>query len=1011
MARAKITKKEIKPKKAKKTNNEKPKKTRKSKSKKETEIIENNKILFTINIKNNISKNESTNASTNISKNASTNASTNILINKINRNSLNEFERTVYDHIKLPEGKYVYYDEYLENDLKKYYKNPIGLYDPYGNNINPLTNEPYRNFYIDQIKEYQGGPLIGEKFPETYMNWAYIWSNLPIYNYATKIIDSIRNNTITFIKAGTGVGKSFLGGRICCQAFNYQKKVLMTLPKKFLARKTAEDTAKTADVILGEEVGYYFKGEYMIDKNNKESKIIFTTVGSLIRKLTGDDPYLNDYSAIIVDEAHERSVQTDELILFLKKALEIRKDLKIIFISATLNIEQFKNYYSGYTSNVIDMGEGTVFPIEEYWENEKPKDWQLLAGQKVISIIKNKEPGDILVFVKSLSDSGKIRQYIEQELKKINTQNNPFMIGLNAGVKGIDEKYVIDEFLYRSHPNSNPEKPYTRKVVFATNVAESSVTVTGIIYVIDSGLALEDLFEPYKNANALLEKYVSKSAIKQRKGRVGRTKPGVCYHLYTKKDYDNFIEYPIPAIEKSDLTMDILDIMKISYIKNFGDIKNLLNTMMSPPKEIFIENARKNLYSMQAITSNDDNATMTPLGEAITKFSGISIQMVRAIIASYYYHCKYQVIPIIVILESIKNRIENIYGNFRPKVKMNKNSVEYKRLEKEYIKKQHQFDSKYGDILTIYNIYTKFREFMNLPKEYINENKNKNKKNNNIILEGGNIGNNENNNNTNTNINLIKYTKKTYKDALTWCIENGINSKVFVKKDKNWDKVGNESRKIDRTLMSIVQPPHLRKQHYQIYKNNGGISTKNQIENEIIVEKQNNGIEKETDDIETNKINKKNNYIQYGGYQNKPFEINFFPNIKKSFNIENNILASFAHGLYINIAKKISNDKYKTCYPITHTLCRPDQKSSISLSPKPSFLFYNELVMLREDQKELKMNVVNKFPTDVLTIIKDTYKTYIPDCYKKNNNFNTKKQQHKQFQQKKQYQHKKHKRY
>ena len=137
--------------------------------------------------------------------------------------------------------------------------------------------------------------------------------------------------------------------------------------------------------------------------------------------------------------------------------------------------------------------------------------------------------------------------------------------------------YATDEFKYHSHPDQNPDKPYTRKIVFATNVAESSVTIKGAVFVIDCGLALEDLYNPTKNANALLEKFVSKSAVKQRRGRVGRTMDGTCYHLYSEKELESFIDYPLPSILKSNLTMDILDIMKIEYIKNFGDVKKLLN--------------------------------------------------------------------------------------------------------------------------------------------------------------------------------------------------------------------------------------------------------------------------------------------------------------------------------------------------------------------------------------------------------------------------------------------------
>lgn len=964
----------------------------------------------------------------------------NINLKPIIRNNLNNFDKTVYDVIKLPGGEYEYYDKYLPDNLKKYFMKPIGLYDPYGNNINPFTGKPYQNIYKEaELKEYQGGPLSGQKFNQTYINWAYIWSPLRLNEKTTEIIDSIRNNTVTIIKAGTGVGKSFLGGRIVSQAFNYQKKVIMTLPKKLLARKTAIDTAITADVAVGEEVGYYFKGEYMLDKNNKETKLIFTTTGSLIRKLTGDDPYLNEYSAIIIDEAHERSVQTDQLILFVKKALEKRPDLKVIFISATLDTDTFKKYYEKYSFHIVDLGEGTTYKIEDIWEKEKTTDWQKLAGIKVMSILSENKPGDILVFVKSLSDSGKIKQYIEQEVKKLNKKNNhyenPFMIGLDSSVKGEDEKYAIEEFKYKEHPDSDPNRPYTRKIVFATNVAESSITVTGIIYVIDSGLALEDLYEPNKNANALLEKYISQSAIKQRRGRVGRTKPGICYHLYTENDFNKFKKYPIPSIEKSDLTMDILDIMKIPYIKNFGDVVKLLNEMMSPPKEIFIKSAQLNLYSMEAITSLDNNASITPLGEAITKFSGIPIQFARSIIASYYYHCKYDVIPIFVIINQLGARIENLYLDFKPKRRMNRNSPEYKKELEEYKKKQHQFDSKMGDIMTIHNIYSAFRDFMKLPKEYTVNNKLTNR---NLII-------NDNNDLNNiiqqyNSVDLQKITKKTYKDALSWCIENGISTRIFVKKDpKNWDKVGLEARLIDRVLMNIVQPAELRHKNHNEYINDGGIATKNEIKNESILTKIiSKSIDHEDIDLSLVKENlidlpkksKKSkdkiksagfkkemnyiknevfsNYIQFAGYNKKSYEINFFPNIVKSTNKEENILFSFAHGLYINIAKKIGDKKYSTCYPLQKTLCRVDPKSTVSLATKPSFLFYGELIMLREDQKELKMNTVTKFPTKVIDMIKHQYKKYIDKCYKENSHEvkDNHKHKHKDISKKKHYDHK-----
>jgi pre-mRNA-splicing factor ATP-dependent RNA helicase DHX15/PRP43 len=908
----------------------------------------------------------------------------NFNINQININLLNSNTKRIYNYIKLPSEKYTYYDEFLPEKLKKYFKNPIGLYDPYGNNINPLTNKPYQNLYRDKNVTYDSGNCVGMTVPRTYMNWAYIWSNLPLFKIINNIIDSIRENNVTILKAGTGAGKSFLGGRICSQAFNFQKKVIMTLPKKILARKTAEDTAVTCDAVVGEEVGYYFKGEHNVDRNGKESKIIFTTTGSLIRKLTGDDPYLKDYSCVVIDEAHERTVQTDELILFLKKALEVRKDLRIVFISATLDEQEFRNYFKGSKFNIVDMGSSTPQTIVDHYEKEKPKDWQKLAVEKIMLILKGGETGDILVFVRSGGDAGKMKNYLEPQIKTLTNGENPFLAILDGKTKGDDKDYAIEEFKYREHPDQNPNRPYTRKIVFSTNVAESSLTVKGAVFVIDCGLALEDLYDPLKNASALLEKFVSQSAIMQRRGRVGRTKPGVCYHLYSEKELATFSKFPLPSIQKSDITMDILDIMKIPYIKNLGDVKNLLNEMMSPPEKKFIDSALLNLYTMQAITSKNDSGTLTELGKGISTFSGIPIYLARAIIASYYYHCKHEVIPIVVISLLLGGRIDGIYLDYKPKRKVNES--QYKKEAQEYDKKKHRFDSKYGDFLTVHNIYTEFRNFMKLPKAITEDG----------YEQFGGFGNNNNENSDNSTASLL--TKKTHLDAKHWCMENGISHRVFVdsKYPKNWDKVGNDARKIDRTLMDIVQPAHLRHDKFKDYKNDGGNATKKDLLKEIVNNnKRDNTIDNEhrandhSEDIIFEESELKNTHIQTAGYSNRSYEINFFPNVKiyknntGKFVKETNILMSIGHGLFMNVARHVTKKKYVTCYPLEKTYCVPDQDSTVSLSVAPQFLFYQELFMLREGQKELKLNFVTKLPTPVLTEIKTLYKEYIEDCYKK----------------------------
>jgi pre-mRNA-splicing factor ATP-dependent RNA helicase DHX15/PRP43 len=892
--------------------------------------------------------------------------------------------KKINNAIILPLQEYKFYDNYdIPDFMKEYFKKPIGLYDPYGLNVNPFTGLPYKNVYIDTKPiTYDSGLLQGKTLPKSYKNWAVIWTNLPLYKMLGTIVDSIRNNSITLIKSGTGTGKSFLAGRLISQAFNFQKKILMTLPKKLLARDTALTTSITCDVVLGEHVGYFFKGDYNIDKNGVTSKIIFTTVGSMIRKITGDDPTLSEYSCIIIDETHERTVQTDMLILFLKKALLLRNDLKIVFISATLDIDEFKKYYNGYSFNIIDMGSDTKFEIKDIYEKKDPKDWMKRCVEIIITILKSKSEGDILVFVKSGADGNKIKSYLEPLIKNLNEY--PFM-GILEGTTPKDEQdYLIKEFDYKNHPSANPNKPYSRKIVFATNVAESSLTVKGLTFVIDSGLALEDYYDPLRNCNALLEKYVSKSAIKQRRGRVGRTKPGTCYHLYSEATMNKFIEYPIPNISKTNLTMEILDIMRLNYIKNFNDVKKLLTEMMTPPQEKFINSASLNLYSMEALSSKSNNGNVTELGKSISKFSGLPIYFARSIIASYYYHCKYDVIPIVVIVESLKGRMENLYLDYRPKSKLS--NSEYKKEVEKYKKKQHRFDSKYGDFLTIHNIYIEFKNYMKLPKEFGSDD----------TMVGGDLDSDDDSNNE--NINTISttesLTKKTFKDGMKWCIENGFRPNIFVnsKDKKNWDKVRNDAYKIDKTLMEIVQPAKLIYKNYKDYINDGGLMNKSDLKKEIKNELKNSNTIDPENKIKIKDINSASyelegsvngGYIQYGGFQKKSYEVNFFPNANLSSNKEINILMSFANGMYINIAKNIKYKTYKACYPLEKSLCYPDPKTTLPMSVKPSLLLYNELFMLKEDQKELKLNFINKLPTVVATTVKKQYSKYIEDCYKK----------------------------
>jgi HrpA-like RNA helicase len=850
-------------------------------------------------------------------------------------------------------NEYKFKKNYLSNNEIKYFKNPIGLFDPYGENINPLTNKPYENLYKHKEMEYKSGPLKGQIVPITYKSLAYNWTQLEVYKFLDPILESINKYQVTIIKANTGVGKTVIIPKILLQAFNFQKKIICTVPKQITAKENAEYSAKCLDVNLGNEVGFFFMGN---NKTNDNTKLIFTTPGSLKSKITRGDPYLSEYGGIIIDEIHERSVQTDQLLLMMKDVLIKRPDFRLLLISATVDLTIFKDYFtkkSNFNYNEIEIL-GKTYDVKIYFEKKVLKDWKSETVSKILNILNTTVKGDILVFVKSGGDGNMICEDLKRKSKNIKNIN-PFCVTLESKTSDQNRNYAMKEFNYLSHPNMDPNNPYTRKIVMATNVAESSLTVDGIVYVIDNGFELESSFFPEENAKSLIEERISRSSATQRSGRAGRTMDGYCYRLYTEEEYNKFHEYPIPEIQKTDLTSDILDIYLLEYIKNTKDVRNFLNNLISPPHEKFIISALSKLYALGAINNISDEGEITEMGRAISQFRAIEPNLAKSILASYYYFCKRDVINIILIAMQIDGRIDNLFEKYRPKDKFLSNKDKL-REESEYIKIQKSFYSSYGDYLTILNVYEKLKEYMKTSEE---------------------------------------------PNPKMWCKMNGIASRVFIRRDykktKEWDLILDKSRKISDTLRKIVRPPELIKEHYEEYKKDGGIENLNQINKEIKYLK-NQIIDSENNILETVLINKNlaNKFIMEGGYKSKSYEINLFPDINKYNSNEKNILMALSIGNITNLAKLHMSKKkiYKSCFPMKKVNCKFDQNTT--LKTNPSIVLYNELFMRRKNENILKLNLVTKIPNDILSYLKNKYNDFIKICFEKENTYKNITQQSKQ---------------
>ena len=890
---------------------------------------------------------------------------------------------------------------------------PIGIYDPDGLNVNPFTNKPYANLYSHIQKN-----IDGETLPATYANLAKIWKTKLVYLHKDNILKSIKNNQITLAKAGTGVGKTVLIPKIALHAFNYKEKVLCTIPKKVITRSTAEFAAQCLDVKIGEEVGYYFKGE---NKTSDKSKLIFTTTGSIISKITGSDPYLDEYKCIIIDEAHERTIQTDQLLLLLKKAMSKRKDLKLVIMSATINLEVFRNYYpKPFKFGEVNAGEMTSYEIQDYWLDKQPKpnEWKELAIKRIINILQNTKDGDILVFIRASSDGKNLCENLHREVSKLtnNTLIKAFCVVLAGNSSKEDEYLATDESKYKELRSKTGTR-YTRKVVMATNVAESSLTVDGIVYVIDCGLEYEESYEPSTMSRCLSEEPIPLSGVKQRRGRAGRTKPGVCYHLYTKQFQNSLNKYPTPSIQKSDLTSDILDLFRLEYINNVKDLKQFLNEFISPPKKIFIESSLKTLYSLNCITSIKDDGTITDLGYGITKFRGLKPQLAKAIIASYYYKCSKNVCDIVALLITSDGMINTIFNEFREDKKKNSKNNYIKKQQ--FIQSRQLFTHEYGDAFSLLKAFTLFKE----KHEEFKQPKHLSSKRKEIDIQLKDEYKNNSKKEINKEISILEHIKKDNTVRIGKQSENKLDKSIKLLTKLNVDKsiikslIDNEKHKlkinntnVNKKSVKKINKSYSKKSKRSSNKENNNIDLNKNIKkwcsNNFInynklsmsmkiskqlhkillnVMRNTNFKQKQNFKNKKSKSSKKSKTISInsikGGRRYNPIHKFFNFDIDYNVVVDDRIMLSLLQGMFINIANLTNSSKriYTTCFPIKKIDAKINMDSLLTTTSK--FVFYEELFMFNKTSKLLKLNMCNQIPFHMINDIKELYKDYMIKCF------------------------------
>ncbi len=433
--------------------------------------------------------------------------------------------------------------------------------------------------------------------------------SLPVYQQKDRIVEALSKNQVIVVESSTGSGKTTQLPIILKEAGYAKKGVIgVTQPRRIAAVSVSEFIANQLQSSMPAPVGFKMRFE---DNTSADTKIKIMTDGILLQELKAD-PLLSKYSVIMVDEAHERSLNIDFILGLLKEILRKRKDFTVIISSATINPGVFSEYFNDAPIVSIDT---KIFPIiVEHHPLEVPSDPELLIKKitDLISKVEEKdEKGDILIF---LTGERLIKECVSA-IKDLHFSKQLHILPLYGRLSKEEQERVFD-----------PAPEGKRKIVISTNIAETSVTIDGITIVIDSGLAKINYYNPNTFTASLIEMPISKASCNQRKGRAGRTQPGICYRLYSEEDYENRPDFTTEEIYRTDLSEVVLRMAELG-IRDFIGFD-----FISQPEKRDIHGAREILDLLDAL--EDDNS-LTKIGSFMCEFPLLP-RLARMIVESVY---------------------------------------------------------------------------------------------------------------------------------------------------------------------------------------------------------------------------------------------------------------------------------------------------------------------------------------------------------------------------------------
>lgn len=488
--------------------------------------------------------------------------------------------------------------------------------------------------------------------------------SLPTSKEKERLLQAIARNQVIVISGETGCGKTTQLPQYILESEIESGRgafcsIICTQPRRISAMAVAERVSSERGEPLGETVGYKVRLEGMKGKN---THLLFCTSGILLRRLLGDHN-LNGITHVFVDEIHERGMNEDFLLIVLKDLLPRRPDLRLILMSATLNAELFSSYFGGaltihipgfthpvrahFLEDVVEMTgyKLTSFnQIDDYGQEKMWKTQRQLAPRKrknqitalvedalskssfenyssrardslacwmpdtigfnlieavLCHICRKERPGAVLVFMTGWEDISCLRDQLKAH-PLLGDPNRVLLLTCHGSMATSEQKLIFE----RPPPN-------IRKIVLATNMAEASITINDIVFVVDCGKAKETTYDALNNTPCLLPSWVSQASARQRRGRAGRVQPGECYHLYPKCVYAAFTEYQLPELLRTPLNSLCLQIKSLQ-VKSIGEF---LSAALQPPEPLAVQNAVDFLKMIGAL---DEEENLTNLGKFLS---------------------------------------------------------------------------------------------------------------------------------------------------------------------------------------------------------------------------------------------------------------------------------------------------------------------------------------------------------------------------------------------------------